>query len=261
MSATEKTSPALIYAIGDIHGTCGLLGKAARWISEDRRARGNPDTAVVTLGDYIDRGPESAAVIERLANNPFAPARHIALKGNHEDAMLGFLDDPFAGEYWLTIGGVQTIRSYGLSICDYRGEAGLLSLARDFKAAIPPRHLGFLEGLATSWTAGDLMFVHAGIRPGVPLEQQDPNDLIWIRDEFLTFDAPLPRFVIHGHTPVGRAEVRRNRMNIDTGACFGGHLSVLAIDETNFDLVEFHHGEDEPIGHPAFPMPRSGREG
>lgn len=261
MSASEETPPSVIYAIGDIHGFPCLLDKAAAWIAADREARGGPDAAVVTLGDYIDRGPDSAGVIERLANNPFAPARHIALKGNHEDAMLGFLDDPDANEYWLMIGGERTVRSYGLSLSDYLGQVTLVPLARDLETAIVARHLDFLQSLSTSWIAGDLMFVHAGIRPGVPLERQDPHDLIWIREEFLTFDAPLPKFVIHGHTPVRRAEVRRNRIDLDTGAGFGGHLSVLAVDETSFDLVEFHHGEDEPTGHPAFPMPRPDREG
>lgn len=261
MNPTDETPPALIYAIGDIHGHPRLLDRATEWIAEDRKARGDPETVVVTLGDYVDRGPDSAGVIDRLTNNPFAPATYIPLKGNHEECMLRFLDDPAAAEYWLTFGGVETIRSYGIAVSDYRGEAGLSSLARDFKAAIPHAHLAFLENLSTCWIAGSLMFVHAGIRPGVPIEQQDPNDLIWIRDEFLNHDGPLPKFVIHGHTPVSRAEVRRSRIDIDAGACYGGHLCVLAVDETTFDLVEFHHGEDEPIGHPAFPMPRPDREG
>ena len=193
----------VIYAIGDIHGRDDLLAGLHATIAEELSAETPQarEATVIYLGDYVDRGRDSRAVIDRLLDNPVPGAKSVFLKGNHEDAMLRFLAGQESGESWLTIGGGATARSYGVSLKSPNGGAvppG--SIRAQLAAAIPERHLQFLKSLTLTHEAGDYLFVHAGVRPGLPFEDQSPRDLLWIRSEFLTSKLNHGKIVVHGHS-------------------------------------------------------------
>lgn len=212
-----------IYAIGDVHGCADRLAALHAEIARD--ARDDPAEAVVLvhLGDYVDRGADSAGVLDQLlAPAPVPGAAMVTLLGNHEAMMLAACDrwaPPDAMTYWLENGGAATLASYGTSAED-----------PEFRAAIPLAHLELLHRCPRLWAVGDYLFVHAGIRPEVPLDRQDPFDLIWIREPFLSFDGDLPQIVVHGHTPAPAPVIRSHRIGIDTGACFGGMLTCLVLE-------------------------------
>jgi serine/threonine protein phosphatase 1 len=223
-----------IYAVGDVHGCADRLALMHGAIAEDLAARPVEHALVIHIGDYIDRGPDSAGVIERLLR-PFpsvpgtTPPHLVNLTGNHEEMLLTALDEGSraAAERWLANSGGETLASWGLS---WRGGA------RAWREAIPPRHLGFLRGLGLIYRAGGYAFVHAGLRPGVPLEQQAREDMLWIREPFLSWPGRLPIVVVHGHTPEDAPQVRPHRIGIDTGAVLGGPLTcaVLELDGVAF---------------------------
>jgi serine/threonine protein phosphatase 1 len=222
----KSSVPERIYAIGDIHGRLDLLERAIAAIRRDVEDHG-PAALIVTLGDYIDRGPQSRGVLDRLIENPF-PASYVALKGNHETLLDIFLAEPTSGPFWLQQGGLQTLQSYGIRL------KGLMAAnfreARDqLQAALPAAHVNFLHSLKTSLSHGKYFFCHAGVRPGVPLEGQSEDDLLWIRDEFLSSSADFGKIIVHGHTPVPEPEVRPNRIGIDTGAFATGRLTCVAL--------------------------------
>lgn len=234
--ATEKApgKPRLpvgrrIYAIGDLHGRADLLKLQLQQIDADGLRNPCGRSTVVFLGDYLDRGPASQEVIELLLGCNQA-RETVALKGNHESFLLRFLDDPSTLDEWRSCGGLETLISYGLkpSICPGRYEQE--QLAVELAHSIPQRHLAFLNALELSYSCGDFLFVHAGIRPDVPLRKQREEDLLWIRDEFLSWDRPLEKYVVHGHTPVRTVDIRANRANIDTGAFATGCLTCVAIE-------------------------------
>jgi serine/threonine protein phosphatase 1 len=169
------------------------------------------------LGDYIDRGADTRLTLDvLLARSRRHPS--VYLKGNHEEVLLGFLRDPTRLQDWRQFGGLQTLISYGLNPSLHPDAGEQLELARHFAAALPPEHRRLLEGLKPSYACGDYFFCHAGVRPGVALEKQREEDLLWIRDEFLNSEADFGKFIIHGHTPVREPDLRANRLNIDTGA-------------------------------------------
>ncbi|MBK1661095.1 metallophosphoesterase family protein [Paracraurococcus ruber] len=212
-----------IYAIGDVHGCADRLARLHALVAADARARPAEEIVLVHLGDYVDRGEDSAGVVERLLGPaPIPGAEVVNLLGNHEVMMLDACD-PRGPEgaltFWLENGGEETLASYRTAAED-----------PDFRDAIPPRHLAFLQGCELRFSAGDYLFVHAGIRPGLPLERQDPFDLIWIREPFLSFEGDLPQVVVHGHTPAAAPAIRSHRIGIDTGACFGGDLTCLVLE-------------------------------
>lgn len=221
-----------VYAVGDVHGRADLLVRLFDQIAADidQRAGDGLTPRLVMLGDYVDRGPDSRGVLDLLTGPPpVAGLARTFLKGNHEDMMLRALRDPddagAAGDgdlwpLWLANGGRETLASYGLGPED--GPGGLA-------AVLPPAHRRFLEGLELAYASGDYLFVHAGIRPGRPLERQDPQTLMWIREPFLSTplaDGPL---VVHGHTIRDAPEVRRHRIGIDTGAYASGILTCLVV--------------------------------
>jgi serine/threonine protein phosphatase 1 len=233
---TEGTAPrgkegARAYAIGDIHGRLDLLDRLLRQVEEDIASRPPRRTFIVFLGDLIDRGPHSAGVVERLRTYRPSRARPVFLAGNHEEVLLRLL----AGEKgilpsWLRFGGAECAESYGLDPDALRrvDEEGALQL---LNAKVPRAHREFLESFADTFRFGDYLFVHAGIRPGILVEEQDRHDLRWIREPFLS-DAKEHGFVVvHGHTIVGRVEERPNRIAIDTGAYHSGVLTALAIED------------------------------
>ena len=216
-----------IYAIGDIHGRADLLADAIARIDDDIARRPIRETVEVYLGDYIDRGPDSKAVIDllcvRLVKN-----RAVCLRGNHEALMEDFLRDAANLHPWLQLGGLQTLASYGIGLHP-RNDTEIDTRLR-FWRAFPRAHELFLHCLRYSFCCGDFLFVHAGIRPGIPIPQQNFHDLLWIRQEFLNSPRNHGKFVVHGHTPVPHPDIRQNRMNIDTGAWRTGTLTCAAIE-------------------------------
>jgi serine/threonine protein phosphatase 1 len=223
-----------LYAVGDVHGMDDALAGMHAAIAADLAARPPADHRIVHLGDYVDRGPDPAKVIDRLAMFEAIDDRVICLAGNHDLMMRGFLADPAGlGPIWLLNGGGSTLRSYGVFAAGRSiGERELPALANRLRKALPPHHRAFLDGLRFSARAGDFFFCHAGIRPGVPLDAQSAEDLTWIREPFLLSDRDHGVVVVHGHTPVDEPEVLPNRINIDTGAVFGGRLTVLVLEGT-----------------------------
>lgn len=214
-----------IYAIGDIHGRADLLADAIARIDDDIARRPIRETVEVYLGDYIDRGPDSKAVIDLLSVR-LVKNRAVCLRGNHEALMEDFLRDSKNLRPWLQLGGLQTLASYGL----HPRNDTEIDTRRRFWSAFPRAHELFLQCLRYSFCCGDFLFVHAGIRPGIPIQQQDFHDLLWIRQEFLNSPRDHGKFVVHGHTTVPHPDIRQNRMNIDTGAWRTGTLTCAAIE-------------------------------
>jgi serine/threonine protein phosphatase 1 len=220
-----------VYAIGDIHGRADLLVDAIARIDDDLARRPIPHAIEVYLGDYIDRGPDSKTVIDLLSIR-LVKNNAVCLRGNHEALMEDFLRDPANRDPWLQLGGLQTLTSYGVSL-----QPGIDTETdtRDrFWHAFPRAHEMFLQCLRYSFCCGDFLFVHAGIRPGIPIQQQNVHDLLWIRGEFLRSSQDHGKFVVHGHSPVPHPDIRRNRMNIDTGAWRTGTLTCVAIEGSAF---------------------------
>ena len=196
---------------------------------------GGSDARVVFLGDYIDRGLQSRGVIEFLMNGLAENKNWVCLKGNHDQMFSLFMEDCqaqlTADYHWLDdrLGGKETLASYGVTVGnnDHKQDVYMSSLA-----AVPAEHIEFLDSLPHSHQENDLLFVHAGIRPGVPIEKQDPHELLWIRYEFLEDKRQHPFLVVHGHTPVERAQHYGNRVNLDTGSGYGRHLTAAVFEET-----------------------------
>jgi serine/threonine protein phosphatase 1 len=224
-----------VYAVGDIHGRHDLLGDLQRRIAEDAAGRDARRRVVIYLGDFIDRGPDSRAVIETLATAPLPGFESVHLRGNHETLMLEFLDDVDIAPLWFANGGDNTLESYGVAVGQ---NAPVEDLQAAFRAALPPAHKAFLDGLALSHVEGGYAFVHAGIRPGIPLAKQEEEDLIWIRDEFLNAKTDHGHVVVHGHSIAWTPEVRSNRIAIDTGAFMSGTLTAVVLDGAAHDFLQ-----------------------
>lgn len=237
-SAPPSTGDALVYAIGDVHGRYDLLAPLLASIAADAEATARGRVPVlIPCGDYIDRGPGSAQVLEALVwLQRHGDYRLHLLRGNHEQCLLDFLADPLKPNAWLRHGGQETLRSYGVEPPEPdEGETMRLVAARDaLLDAMPAAHLRLLEGLENMAEVGDYLFVHAGIRPGRAIGRQDMDDLLWIRQGFLDHAGPLPRFVIHGHSWTDDAlQIRDNRIGIDTGAYATDRLTALRLDGTS----------------------------
>jgi serine/threonine protein phosphatase 1 len=228
--ATIPNENTRLYVIGDIHGRLDLLDRAIAAIEQDVEELGS-DALTVTLGDYIDRGPKSRGVLDRLLTNPF-PTPHVALKGNHEVLLESFLVDPAVGQHWRRLGGLETLHSYGVSVSGLMVGKNYDEAANQLRAGMPAEHLKFLQSLKTSHSHGKYFLCHAGVRPGVPLERQSDEDLLWIRDEFLSSKMNFGKIVVHGHTPAEATEVLPNRINIDTGAFATGQLTCVVLNES-----------------------------
>lgn len=220
----------VVYAIGDVHGHLTLLRRLEAQIAEDMAARPAARRVVVYLGDYVDRGPDSRAVIDHLLTAPLPDCECVHLLGNHEQWLLRFLDDPAAGAAWLRNGGRETLISYGVSVPMQVQTAPMDEVRAAFSNALPSAHRRFFERMPRSHREGGYFFAHAGVRPGVPLDAQDPNDLLWIREEFLYADADFGAVVVHGHTPTHTPEEHHNRIGIDTGAFMSGLLTAVILD-------------------------------
>ena len=225
-----------LYAIGDVHGRLDLLEKMHAAIRADLADRPAPDWRILHLGDYVDRGPDSKGVLDCLATAVEDP-RIIALAGNHDLGFLDFLTEPSGEGLFARYGGRETAVSYGVAI-DFADPAGLRRGHGALVRAMPGRHRDLLGQLRFSVSFGDFFFCHAGIRPGVALDQQEPADLIWIRDAFLRWNALHPKVIVHGHTPGREAEIRDNRVNVDTQAYQSGRLTALVIDGRDKMLMQ-----------------------
>jgi serine/threonine protein phosphatase 1 len=221
--------PCRLYVIGDIHGRADLLDRMIARIARDLEVRPMANCLTVTVGDYIDRGPDSRGVLDRLASNPF-PTDFVALKGNHEALLATFLRDPSSADHWRRIGGLETLNSYGVDVGPLMRGRNYEAAAAALLAAVPPAHAGFLASLRMSVTVGRYFLCHAGVRPGVALPQQSEDDLLWIRDEFLGSKTDFGKIVVHGHTPTEEPELLPNRINVDTGAFTTGRLTCAVLE-------------------------------
>ena len=221
---------ALIYAVGDIHGQLHLLNALLEKITADAARSDAESRVLVFLGDYVDRGPDSAGVIERLVSGLPEGFEVRCLMGNHEAILLKFLEEPETLGHWLMNGAEATLASYGVDAPGSDASASAISACRNrFASALLPAHLAFLSGLQLFASFGDYLFVHAGIRPGVPMQDQSRKDLMWIREDFLESEADFGALVVHGHTPGREPVVRPNRIGIDTGAFVNRRLTALRL--------------------------------
>ncbi len=211
-----------IYAIGDPHGCVERLGDLHERITDDLLDRPVESALLVHVGDYVDRGPDSAGILAILQEEPLPGVQTINLVGNHEQMMLAALDPRASAEvvgFWLENGGGATLESYGADPRDRRSWD-----------AVPQGDLAFLRSLRPSFAIGGYFFTHAGVRPDVPLDRQDAMDLAWIREPFLSWRGRLSAVVVHGHTPTEGPEVLPHRIGIDTGAVYGGALTCAVLE-------------------------------
>lgn len=236
------TDSTRIYALGDIHGCIDMLEARLAEIRADLAARPHGQAEIVFLGDYTDRGPDSRAVLERLIAVRGEPQwKATFLRGNHDHLFLRYLEDADHRDipkyHWLhrPMGGDTTLASYGVAGAD--GDAPQASQAA-FRAAVPASHIAFLQATTLTRRIGSYLFVHAGIRPGIALEDQAEEDLIWIRDPFLTSQHDPGFITVHGHTPVDFVEHHGVRIAIDTGAVFGRTLSCLVLEGGSQALLQ-----------------------
>jgi serine/threonine protein phosphatase 1 len=230
----KKRAPSLpegvrIYAIGDVHGRADLLDRVLSRIDAHIAARPAARPIHLLVGDYIDRGPASREVLDQLITRSQG-REMVFLRGNHENFIRAFLQEPATLREWSRIGGLETLMSYGLQPAINADADVQRELAKAFNAALPVSHRHFLSRLSSSFNCGDYFFAHAGVRPGTPFVKQRDDDLLWIRDEFLLHEEDFGKIVVHGHTPVREVDIRHNRINIDTGAYATGRLSCLIIE-------------------------------
>jgi len=228
------------FAIGDIHGRADLLADMLAMLearaNEETRAGGPP--IVIFLGDYVDRGPDSKGVLDLLLEGRPLGCEVRCLKGNHEQSMLGFLDDPMAYRAWLLQGGAETLLSYGVQPPPPVGaeEHDWIGVAQLLMAKLPPGHFDFLQGLERYVELGDYAFVHAGIDAGRRLDEQTDEDLFWARAAFIASKRPFSHRIVHGHTPVEQPYADSRRVAVDTGAYASGTLTAarLEADQLSF---------------------------
>ena len=226
-----------VYAVGDVHGEYALMLQMEELIARDWERLGRPSACTLYVGDVIDRGAKSAHILDHLTR----PSRHTmdthVLRGNHEQFMLDFIDDPKAHLDWLSFGGSETLASYGIfeTRSDFSRMRGR-DIGALLTASIPEGHTKFLRALPHAADAGRFLFCHAGVDPTKPLAAQGPEDFMWARDRFMAHEGALERVVVHGHTPVARAAAVHHRVSIDTGAYSTGTLSGCRVNLLRSDL-------------------------
>jgi serine/threonine protein phosphatase 1 len=220
-----------VYAIGDVHGCLDRLVAIHALIADDLAARPVAEPLLVHLGDYVDRGMDSAGVVARLVEREVLPeVPTVNLMGNHEHMMLDAVasGEAEAVELWLANGGAESLESWGVPRS---------AQPADWAGYLPRPHLLFLRDLAVFHEAGGYLFVHAGVRPGIPLERQSRHDLMWIREPFLSSKRSLGAVVVHGHTPRQEPVVRPNRIGVDTGAVLGGVLTCVVLEADRLGFI------------------------
>ncbi|WP_426042662.1 metallophosphoesterase family protein [Brevundimonas sp. TWP2-3-4b1] len=237
----SRTPPdCVVWAVGDIHGRSDLSDRLIQAIRADLHAAEASRKVVVMLGDYVDRGPDSKGVLDQLVNLAADPALEVRLlRGNHEDRMQAFLDDPQIGPSWCDYGGREALVSYGVNPPPMRGDEGAWAEASlALGQALPASHRAVLARLETSVSIGDYFFAHAGARPGVALEAQSPDDLMWIRQPFLDHPALFEQVVVHGHTPGEAVYSDARRIGVDTGAYATNVLSAVRLEHETRILLQ-----------------------
>lgn len=234
-----------VYAMGDIHGRLDLLAALGAEIEADDAARGSADTTIVLLGDLVDRGPDSAGVIG-FARDWQARRRVRILLGNHEEMFLAAFDSGEVLRQFLRFGGRETVLSYPVDHAAYM-EASMTEVRALMRRHVPAADLVFLRSFEDLIAIGDYLFVHAGIAPGVPFEEQATSDLRWIREPFLSHRQPHGAVVVHGHTITDDPVIRANRIGIDTGAYASGRLTALGLEGTQRWLIEARQDESGSI--------------
>lgn len=229
-----------IYAIGDVHGHLQLLRKLFDRIRQDLENNPAAHYRIILIGDYIDRGPDSAGCVEYLINLMEEDENIVCLRGNHEHNLDAFLNDPtYYAESYFTWGGKQCAESYGVSMASYNGtRREVLQKCEELKCNIPKRHREFFASLINSVTFGDYMFTHAGVRPGTALDKQTDDDLMWIRTEFLQHRGLYDKVIVHGHTPTYPMEILPNRINVDTHAYYTGILSCIVLENKEHRVID-----------------------
>ena len=219
-----------MYAIGDIHGRLDLLQKLEAMIERDAAGIDASRRLIVCLGDFIDRGDDSYGVIEHLLQDALDTFERICLMGNHESYLLRFFDDSSVAAAWIANGGCETLSSYGVPPpAGFDIDGVSVNLQAELRARVPQSHVAFLRSLVPSHREGDYLFVHAGVRPGVPIDRQDPEDLMWIREEFLSDRREFGAVVVHGHSIRTEPENLANRIGVDTGAYDTGRLTCAVL--------------------------------
>lgn len=230
-----------VYAVGDVHGCRAPFEALISAIDADDAARPGADTTVILLGDLVDRGPDSAGVLA-LARNWQARRRVRILTGNHEEMFLESFENPDVLREFLRHGGRETVLSFGIDPEAYT-RADLAETRALMRRHIPQAELDFIATFEDRIEIGDYLFVHAGVRPGIALDQQRLSDLRWIRGLFLDHAGSFGPVIVHGHTIFERAEVRHNRIGIDTGAYATGRLTALGLEGTQRWLIEAHDND------------------
>jgi serine/threonine protein phosphatase 1 len=220
----------LVYCVGDVHGRDDLLREMAERVEADMKTRTFDHAVTVFLGDYIDRGPDSMRVVDQLAIGEW-PTSIIALAGNHEGFLTDFLDDAGILDFWRSQGGLATLHSYGVDVGPAMVGRDFAAVQAAFTARLPKHHRDFLEALKISAVIGDYFFCHAGVRPGVALDRQERDDLLNIREPFLSSTVEHAKLVVHGHTPAVAPEIGPNRIGIDTAAYATGRLTCLVLEK------------------------------
>jgi serine/threonine protein phosphatase 1 len=233
----KKKEPAAIprgsrvYAVGDIHGRLDLLQKL--WAQIEADASGsNLHKMIVFIGDYVDRGPDSKGVVDFLLQAKIKGGVTLCLRGNHDQAVLDFIADSKFYRDWRPFGAPETLLSYGVMPPQFDDETDFERARTELAQKCPEKHVNFLNSLPYSHSIGGYFFAHAGVRPGTPLEEQDPKDLLWIRDEFMDSRRLLEKVIVHGHTPLAAPTRRSNRISIDTGAYATGNLTAVVLEGT-----------------------------
>jgi serine/threonine protein phosphatase 1 len=226
-----------LYCIGDIHGRLDLLEELHDMIRADAEAFAASKT-VIYLGDFIDRGAQSKQVLDLLVEQPLEGFRAVHLLGNHEQTMLDFLESPRDAAAWLKFGGNVTLLSYGVGVGKIINTMDIELLCEELEEKLPQSHRDFLESCKLTYSEGNYLFVHAGIRPGVALEDQLPADLLWIREEFIYSRKRHDHIVVHGHSISAEVEWRSNRIGIDTAAYESGMLTALVLQEKDQRLLQ-----------------------
>lgn len=220
----------IIYAIGDIHGRVDTLAKLLKIIRHDVAHQDKDRWVLIFLGDYVDRGPKSRQVVDLLLSEPMPGFEKVFLKGNHEAWMLAYLDDASVGEHWFAAGGGATLLSYGIAFSP--GATDPEHARKAFSTNLPETHQSFLAGLSMIHTEGDYAFTHAGIRPGVALEEQQEEDLLWGSEDFIRDERDHGKVIVHGHWLDFEPVVCHNRIGIDTGAFATGRLTCLVLADS-----------------------------
>lgn len=220
-----------VYAIGDIHGRLDLLDELLADIEIDDEVRGATDTTLLFLGDLVDRGPDSCGVVDRVMRLA-GTRKTVLLMGNHEEILIRTWEgERRAAGLLHRVGGRETLMSYGISEMEYEA-CDLSDLTQLVADRVPAEHIAFMRGFIDQWQCGQYLFVHAGIRPGLPLEDQKPSDMRWIRNEFLDDTRDHGVMIVHGHSITEAVEERPNRIGIDTGAFASGRLTAIGIEGT-----------------------------